>query len=380
MSQEPFGDIPLFRELQRLLSGSEGPLNLEIARQVAAALAAQGATDRNASGDEMRSYAEAVRNAELLMSGYTRLEVDEPARSEVINRNRWASHTIDSWRWLFEALALRFGRAFGDETQREIEAAGQQAILQQVVPLLMGLQVGTLLGHMSQEALGRYDLPVPHHDDGRLFLVIGNAEKITEEYGFNPSEFHSWVALREAAYHLVVSSRPWVPRYLSNALLELVDSIEIDLADVERRLMDLQTKGMEALQGLRSDDVLPVVQTDRHRGALARLQSFVTLLEGYAAHATSEVGEEVIPSVARIEEGMIRRAASPSEGKAALTHLLGLSLDRTRATAGSTFCAAVVKLKGLGALNRVWAAADNLPTAEEIRDPFQWIERVIEEQ
>lgn len=380
MSQEPFGDIPLFRELQRLLSGSEGPLNLEIARQVAGALAAQGRMDRNASGDELRSYADAVRNAELLMSGYTRLEIDEPARSEVINRSRWASRTIDSWRWLFEALALRFGRAFGDDSNQEIESVGQQAILQQVVPLLMGLQVGTLLGHMSQEALGRYDLPIPHDDDGRLFLIIGNAEKIAEEYGFDPSEFRSWVALRETGHRLVVSSRPWVPRYLRSALLELVDSIEIDLADVERRLMDLQTKGMEALQGLRSDDVLPVVQTERHRGALARLQSFVTLLEGYAAHATSEVGEEVIPSVARIEEGMIRRAASPSEGKAALTSLLGLSLDRTQATAGSTFCAAVVKMKGLGALNRVWEAADNLPTTEEIRDPFQWIERVIEEQ
>jgi putative hydrolase len=122
-----------------------------------------------------------------------------------------------------------------------------------------------------------------------------------------------------------------------------------------------------------------VVQTERHRGALARLQAFVTLFEGYAAHATSEVGEELIPDVAKIEEGMLRRAASSSEGKTALTTLLGLSLDRTKSTAGSTFCAAVVKLKGMSSLNLVWDAADNLPTPEEIRDPFQWIERVVEE-
>jgi putative hydrolase len=378
MSQEPFGDVPLFRELQRLLSAGDGPINLEIARQVAAALATQGSVDRNASSEEIHSFGEAIRNAELVVSGYTRLPVEEPGRTEMINRNRWALRTLDAWQWLFELFAARFGAAL-DDSDAEQAPAGQQAILQQVVPLLMGLQVGTLVGHMSLEALGRYDLPIPRTDDGRLFLVIGNAEQISEEYGFDPVEFRSWIALRETAHHLVMTSHPWVVRYLRSALTELVESIEVDIGDVERRLMDLQTKGMEALQGLRSDDVLPVVQTERHRGALARLQAFVTLFEGYAAHATSEVGEELIPDVAKIEEGMLRRAASSSEGKTALTTLLGLSLDRTKSTAGSTFCAAVVKLKGMSSLNLVWDAADNLPTPEEIRDPFQWIERVVEE-
>jgi len=378
MSQEPFGDVPLFRELQRLLSAGDGPINLEIARQVAAALATQGSVDRNASSEEIHSFGEAIRNAELVVSGYTRLPVEEPGRTEMINRNRWALRTLDAWQWLFELFAARFGAAL-DDSDAEQAPAGQQAILQQVVPLLMGLQVGTLVGHMSLEALGRYDLPIPRTDDGSLFLVIGNAEQISEEYGFDPVEFRSWIALRETAHHLVMTSHPWVVRYLRSALTELVESIEVDIGDVERRLMDLQTKGMEALQGLRSDDVLPVVQTERHRGALARLQAFVTLFEGYAAHATSEVGEELIPDVAKIEEGMLRRAASSSEGKTALTTLLGLSLDRTKSTAGSTFCAAVVKLKGMSSLNLVWDAADNLPTPEEIRDPFQWIERVVEE-
>ena len=378
MSQEPFGDVPLFRELQRLLSAGDGPINLEIARQVAAALATQGSVDRNASSEEIHSFGEAIRNAELVVSGYTRLPVEEPGRTEMINRNRWALRTLDAWQWLFELFAARFGAAL-DDSDAEQAPAGQQAILQQVVPLLMGLQVGTLVGHMSLEALGRYDLPIPRTDDGRLFLVIGNAEQVSEEYGFDPVEFRSWIALRETAHHLVMTSHPWVVRYLRSALTELVESIEVDIGDVERRLMDLQTKGMEALQGLRSDDVMPVVQTERHRGALARLQAFVTLFEGYAAHATSEVGEELIPDVAKIEEGMLRRAASSSEGKTALTTLLGLSLDRTKSTAGSTFCAAVVKLKGMSSLNLVWDAADNLPTPEEIRDPFQWIERVVEE-
>jgi uncharacterized protein (DUF2342 family) len=73
---------------------------------------------------------------------------------------------------------------------------------------------------------------------------------------------------------------------------------------------------------------------------------------------------------------MARRAISPSEGESLLAGLLGLSFDRGLEQAGTTFCAAVVSLKGLQLLNRVWDAPDNLPALQEIKDPFKWMERV----
>ena len=54
-------------------------------------------------------------------------------------------------------------------------------------------------------------------------------------------------------------------------------------------------------------------------------------------------------------------------------------LDRQLEDAGETFCNAVVSLHGMAALNRVWEAPDNLPSASEIRDPFTWIERVLQD-
>ena len=60
-----------------------------------------------------------------------------------------------------------------------------------------------------------------------------------------------------------------------------------------------------------------------------------------------------------------------------LASVLGFSVDRDLESSGRTFCEAVVKLEGIAALNRVWDAPDNLPTYDEIRDPFQWIDRVV---
>jgi len=87
---------------------------------------------------------------------------------------------------------------------------------------------------------------------------------------------------------------------------------------------------------------------------------------------------QMVEGAARIDEGMVRHRSSPSEGQAALSSVLGISFDRGLETKGETFCAAVVKMKGLAALNRVWEAPDNLPSPEEIKDPFQWMERVLE--
>jgi len=372
VSDESFGDIPLFRELQKLLTSGSGPVNLELARQVAGALASEGGAESHPRAALESAFAEDVRTAELYLSGFTRLPVDEPALSSLFTRSEWVSESLTAWGWLFERLASRFTEAFAQQGGEE-SGAGPAQMLGQVVPLLSGIQVGTLVGQLSRESLGRYDLPIPRDDGGRLFLVQRNAEEVAAEYGLPIDEFVRWIALKEVGLNLVFSSAPWTVRFLRSALGDLIDSVEFDMADMERRLMEMQTEGME---GVRPDTMLPIVQTERHRAAHTRLRSFITLAEGYASHASAQVGAEILPTWGRIDEAMTRRAATPSDGKAALTALLGLSVDRALVSAGRTFCAAVIDRAGIAVLNEVWAAPDNLPTEAEIKDPFAWMERV----
>jgi uncharacterized protein (DUF2342 family) len=73
-----------------------------------------------------------------------------------------------------------------------------------------------------------------------------------------------------------------------------------------------------------------------------------------------------------------RHRLKGSEAEAMLKTILGVSFDRDLEASGATFCAAIVKLKGMATLNTMWAAPDNLPSYDEIKDPFAWIERVAE--
>jgi putative hydrolase len=375
MSQEPFGDIPLFREIQKLLASSEGPVNFEIARQVALAIATRGTPDPPQPSEVVAAFDAAVHASEGPLSGYTRLPLEEPVRSHCVGVGWWATSTLEGWRWLLEHLAHRFSGELG-RLGEGAEANPLQAALGQVGPLLMGMQLGTLIGHLAGDSLARHDLPVPRDDDRRLFFVLPSIERTGHDYGFDPETFRKWLALHEVARHLLFSAVPWAHRYLKGLLQEVVDAIEIDISDLESRLVDLQSQGMEALQeGFGAENVLPVVPTERHRRALQRVRSFLTLFEGYATHAVRAVAPELVGDVARIEEGMARREASSSQGRELLSTTLGISVDRAMEGAGATFCAAVTRLKGPAALNRVWEAPDNLPDTEEIRDPFAWMER-----
>ena len=80
--EQPFGvppgdvwnDVPLFREIQRVLMSSSGPVNWELARQVGIASASWGTEDPAPGEADRRGFEEAVRVAELQVAGFTGLE------------------------------------------------------------------------------------------------------------------------------------------------------------------------------------------------------------------------------------------------------------------------------------------------------------------
>ena len=378
MDPEPFGDIPLFREIQRLLASSGGgPINLEIAGQVAQTVATEGASEPPIGSSRQRMLADAVHSSETLMAGLTRLPLVEPISSEAVTRSQWASRTLVAWRWLLERLAARFVDELGNEGE---DPSMQQMtmVMKQVGPLLMGLQSGTLVGHLAREVISGFDPSIPREGEDGIVLVFPNIEKIATDYELEMDAVVRWVAVHDVARHLVVQGVPWVGPYRRNLMTALVDAIEIDTGELQTRLMDLQARGMESLhEGTDIDASIPIVETPAHRQALDRVRAFVGLHEGYSARAAAAVGAEILADTRKIAEVIARQRATTTEAKDLLANVLGFSLDRDLVTTGTTFCAAVEKLEGLPALNRVWEAPDNLPTYAELKDPFPWIERVL---
>ncbi|HVF54037.1 MAG TPA: zinc-dependent metalloprotease [Actinomycetota bacterium] len=377
MAQSPFGDIPLFRELQRLLSANEGPINYEIARQVAISVVVDEsgwAPDQK----DARAFEDAVREAEVLVAGFTRLRAAEPAQTVLLSRRTWIDSTMTAWAWVLEHLARRLGGELADAPEESGPEAPLGAAIKQMAPLLVGIQTGQLLGNLANRMLGRYDIPIPRDDDGRLLFVVPNITEVMRDYNLGDG-FIRWLAAREVTPHLIVAAVPWMERYWRNLIIEVVDSIELDVSDLERRLMELQSGGLDPNSLAQPGEALPFASTDRHRRAQNNLRAFETLVAGYAAHASIAVSPTLVGEDApRFAEAMTRYRATGDEAESMLSQLLGLVLDRSAQISGATFCAAVAQLKGIDSLNQVWAAPDNVPTLEEIVDPFVWMDRVLD--
>src|SRR5438093_3261180 len=147
---EVFSEIPLFREIQRVLLSSTGPVNWELARQVGIAMASWGTEDPAPSEEDSRGLEDTVRAAELHVAEFTGLTAPtEVAPVLAFRRGQWVEANVEGLKELVEPAAVRVAEAF---TKAQIDDAPPEAaqmaqnVLGQLSPLLLGAQAGTVLG------------------------------------------------------------------------------------------------------------------------------------------------------------------------------------------------------------------------------------------
>jgi putative hydrolase len=177
------GDVPLLREIQRVLLSSSGPVNWELARQVGIAIALWGRDDPAPVEEDRRGLAETVRAAELAVADFTGLAPPvDVADVEAFRRAQWVEANVRGLRELVDPVAARLADALR-ESEREMPPVAEtsaggpgqmlQMLMERMMPLVLGAQVGTVLGYLGQRVLGQYDLAVPR-PAGSLYFVIPN--------------------------------------------------------------------------------------------------------------------------------------------------------------------------------------------------------------
>src|SRR5439155_6676285 len=100
---DPLNEVPLFREIQRVLLSSPGPINWELARQVGIATASWGTDDPGPSPEDGPGFADTVRLAELAVAEFTGLPgpADVP-EVRAIRRGQWVEANIQGLREMLD--------------------------------------------------------------------------------------------------------------------------------------------------------------------------------------------------------------------------------------------------------------------------------------
>ena len=381
LPEDAFADVPLLREIQRVLLSGSGPVNWELARQVGIASATWGQDDPAPTEDDLRGFEGAVRMAELTVAELTGMDAPpEVTRVRAVRRAEWVEANVPGLRGLFEPTAERMARAL--QTARSEEpveiAEGPQmleAVLERMTPLLMGAQVGAVLGALAQRVLGQYELPLPRADQPALLFVVTNIAAFEKEWSLPPDEFRAWVAMHETT-HAFGLGRPWVREHFLGLVREVAGALEFDLTAIQDRLEGFDLSDPQKLSEALGSDLLAGELTDEERLLLRRVQAFMAAAEGHANHVVSVIGEERLAGFSRIDEAVRRRHEGLSQEERAVERLLGIDVKQEQYRLGRAFCDHVAEATDETTLAMMWESAEALPSMPELEEPRLWLARM----
>ena len=380
MDPESLRDAPLFREMQRVMSSSSGPVNWELARQVAVASAAEAGEDREASETDRKGFEEAVRVAEMHVARFTGLELPTDwAVLRLARRAEWIGANTESLAGLLEPAAARIGESIGtaqaEALPPEMQPMGN--MLAQLSPLLMGAQVGQVLGFLAQRVLGQFDVAVPRSGPSSVMFVVPNIRRFEADWSLDATDFRTFVAIHEVT-HRFEFARPWARDRFGALLDDFLSTLRIDVDGMQAKLSTLDAADPEALQRmLESDEGLFGAELDEEqRLKLGRIQAFMSAAEGYGDHVMHALGQELLPSYARIDEAM-RRYREGELGDPVFERLLGVEMKREQYEAGRAFCDTVVELTDEATLARMWDSVEAMPSLPEVAEPRLWLARTV---
>lgn len=390
-----FENVPLFRELAKVMSWRGGPVNWDLARQTALAVAepsgeqpagslAAGTEDEGDGGAQ--DLEQAVPVAELWLDQVTALPaVEGPVRA--LSRGEWTrlACTSKGLGIYVEPVAAGMANAMSKGMPEEMQAMGgaMSQALGSMGAMLYGVQIGTVAGHLAGQLLGTYDLGVPTVDPHTVGVVGDTAERFARDYEFDRTEFTYWLALREVAHRRQFAGVAWLGGHVAELIGRFANEADLDPGRLMDQLGQLgMGPGMESLdpealqEALGRPGAFEVQPTAAQQATLERLQALVAFTEGWVSTVVSASASDKLTSLPRIEEAISRRRAAKGPGERFLDQLIGLDLQPRDVRMGRSFCDAVIAARGQEGLDRAWHEPANLPSAAELREPSRWLVRM----
>jgi putative hydrolase len=374
----------MFRDLAKMFTGS-GPVNWEIAKQVAVWIATEGATESNVEPVRRIRFEELSRVADLHVAETTGLSTSATGRSVTavpVGRSQWVLATLDAYRPLLERLATALSA--GDQSMPDDPDAAADPTMallgnlgQLMGPVMLGMQSGFTVGHLARGAFGQYGLPIPRPPSDELLVVPDTIDAFASAWSLPEDDVALWVELSEITHHAVFA-RPHVRARLDDLLGAYVGGFRPDPSALEGKLDAVDLGNPAALQDVLGDPevLLGAMQTPEQQETLARLEALVAAIEGYVDHVVDTVGRRLISSFGPLTEALRRQRVERGDGDKFVERLFGLELGQAQFDRGGTFVAGVLERAGEDGLAKLWHSERELPTPAEVDAPGLWLARL----
>ncbi|MEX0428742.1 zinc-dependent metalloprotease [Nocardioides sp. DS6] len=364
----------LFGQLQALMQPYDGPLNWDVALDLARKTVAQR-PDPSVTQRQKDAVADAVQLADHWLDDTTAFPSGVKTAT-AWSRAEWLVNTLDVWKVLVEPVAQSSVNAMSTQLPEEMKAmAGpMMGFLGKAVGALYANQAGSGLGQLAGDVLSVSDIGVPLTEPGRAALLPTNIAPFAEGLGVSEDDVLLFLALREAAHQRLFAGVSWLRDHVIGAVRDYATGVEINLDAIQQRVQEqlqgLDMNNPEELQKAFETGMFELPESPQQKAALERLEIVLALVEGWVDEVVGLATAERMPAAAKLQEAVRRRRAAGGPAEQTFATLVGLELRPRRLRDAATLWGSLRTRQGIEARDGVWMSPALLPTAKDLDDPL----------
>lgn len=349
----------LFSKLFELFN-QPGPVNLKLAAEISHHLTGERVPVDPWAAEEFRELA---RLAEFQAEQHTPFPVQPAPDVLPVDAREWADRNLEGMRYLAEPFSNIV----------DVGALGPAgAIMGQLGPAMIGMQLGTLVGSLAAWVMASFDAGVPVQGERPITFVVPTIERFTAEHGFDPRDVRLWVATHETIHRSLFR----VP-FATDHLIGLLDRAAEHLKLSPDKLMEMM-QGMDPTrlgEGIDPEQLQSLFDSPDAAAAQRELDAFLGLTGGYRRLLVERSAGHLLPRMSEMDEA---RDGERDLGDAMAGSAFSATFAQPESIArGRAFCLEVEQRFGADSLKAMWVRDGRFPTADEIDDPVAYAARVL---
>lgn len=306
----------------------------------------------------------------------------------LMTRPEWARATIPVWIQIAEPVAKSISHAaerlLSEQLPDDMDAARQGAFaaLGRIGGSLFSMQLGQIVGQLSEEVSAGGDLGIPLLEGSlehelRAVLIPQNVSEFADGLGISLHDVALYLAIREIAHARLFKHAKWLKIGLIASITEYANGISINSDALREAMEDIDMSDPESLRRLVGDGALIPPKTEEQLVALGRIETILAVVEGWVDVVTNEAAHR-LPDRDAIAEMVRRQRAAGRAGEKALAGLVGIEVRPRRLREASSMWRAVHDAVGSAGRDALWDHPDAVPTATDIDNPTALVARLTE--
>lgn len=385
-------------QVQAMMSGSDdgSAVNAEVATDAARNAVAE-AGDQSISESTAHDVEQVVQVANLWLDQVTDMAPPE-GLSRALSRAEWVEQSMPVWRTMTEPVAAGVAAAMTAAMQEQLGNLGEgelpqipgmppgmdpRDLLGQMEPMMrrmssgmFGAQLGQAVGGLATETVSGTEVGLPVLPGETIAILPANVAAFAEGLEIDPGEVHLYLAVREAARVRLFAAVPWLGPQLLTAVQDYARDIRFDTEGIEEALRSVDPSDPEAMQQAMSGSLFAPEPSPAQRAALARLETYLALVEGWVDTVAGRASAAHLPNSQALAETVRRRRATGGPAEKVFASLVGLELRPRRLRDAANLWAALESEAGQDARDAAWAHPDLAPRAADLDDPLGFVQRI----